>query len=137
MDLVWAPCQAGVITGALPPPHHLLAICLGKSSFPSAATSACDGGGLGFLAGMSLPTGPRTPLWTACFRLAPTRTPRAQSPAAGRHGRDIWFSTRPVTAKGPVRGFLQGRRRMQFGAGSGLILNQSNMGSLSESQRVE
>ena len=43
----------------------------------------------------------------------------------------------PVTGKGPVRGFSEGTWRMQFGLGSGSILNQSNAGSLSESPCVD
>lgn len=41
-----------------------------------------------------------------------------------------------LTAKGQSGGFSRRRRRMQFGVGSGLTLNQSNMGSLSETHCV-
>lgn len=114
----WARGQAGAITGALPLPHHLLAICPRKPSFPPChCCRACS-------------ERHWTPGWTLLcsafsHRLsAAAAGPTSSSRKAGLH---LSAACRAWHIKGPVRGFSEGRRS---GVGSGLILNQSNMRSL-------
>ena len=117
---VWAWGQAGAITGALPPPHNLLAICPRKPSCPLRHCGPCpQREALGFLAGPS------------CALPSPAASalqPQVLPPAAGRQGCLCPLLFVPFT------GFSEGRRS---GVGSGLILNQSNMGSLSASPCVD
>lgn len=99
---VWAQGQAGVIAGALPPPHHLLAICLSKSSPASAAASARDGAGPGSLAPRSLPNGPTTLL------LPQTLKPRRRLRQPGGTATCVWPSRLSPLRAG--RGFLEGEK---------------------------
>lgn len=121
----WAPCQAGLIAGVLPLPHHLLAICLRKSSSLLCCRRQCLRG-----ADRALPS-------SAAFSLSPRRASGPVSSHLKAGPRLSAPSSSPVTSKGPVRGFSEGTQRMQFGLGSGCILNQSNVGSLSERPRVD
>lgn len=118
MDSVWARGQAGAITGALPLPHHLLAICPRKPSFPLChCCRACS-------------ERHWTPGWTLlCSAFSHCLSAAAAGPTSSsrKAGLRLSAACRAWHIKGPVRGFSEGRRS---GVGSGLILNQSNMRSL-------
>lgn len=133
---VWAPGQAGVITGALPLPHHLLAICLREPSSPLPPPVPVMEWDWASWLGCCCQTGPGLRCGQPASDCLKCWSHRLGFQQLVGMATSAWFSSHPLTAKGPVRGFLEGEENAVWG-GIRVILKQSNTESLLEGQCVE